>query len=162
MGRIKTILFSVLIRIIVAVFLFWALDRHDYAYYTFLRWITCGAAIYFTYIAYENGRNVWTWILGIMALIFNPIIPFHLDRDTWTLIDLISGVLILISLFFVKQSTKTEYTEEDAIIDLVVENEKELEDITDDDILAKIKEKKTPKSAYEASRGKSNPDRGLK
>jgi len=97
--------FSVWGRVLVALLLFWALDRHAYGYYTLLRWITCGAGGYFAYVAYESGKNTWAWILGIMALIFNPVIPFHLDRDTWATVDLISGVLLFVSIFFVRQKT---------------------------------------------------------
>lgn len=102
----KLLHFSVWSRIVVAVLLFWALDEHSYNYYTILRWVTFGVATYFAYIAYENGRNTWAWILGITALIFNPIIPFYLDRGTWALIDIIVGVLMLVSLFFVKHHDK--------------------------------------------------------
>lgn len=99
----KLLHFSVWSRLLVASLLFWALDRHNYGYYTFLRWITCGIGAYYTYIAYKNGKNTWAWILGIIALIFNPVIPFHLDRDIWASIDFVSGILIVVSIFFVRQ-----------------------------------------------------------
>lgn len=102
----KLLHFSIWSRTLAALLLFWALADHAYGYYTFLRWITCGVAAYFAYIAYEGRKNTWAWILGIMALIFNPIIPFHLDRGTWALIDIIVGVLMLVSLFFVKHHDK--------------------------------------------------------
>lgn len=98
----KLLHFSVWGRIVTAVLLFWALDRHSYGYYTLLRWITCGVSAYFAYVAYENGKTAWAWILGIMTLIFNPIIPFHLKRDTWHFIDFVSGILMTASIFFVK------------------------------------------------------------
>lgn len=34
----------------------------------------------------------------VVAILFNPIIPFHFDRDAWMVIDLITGVLMLTSL----------------------------------------------------------------
>lgn len=94
---------SIILRILVAFLLFWALDRHQYSYYTLLRWITCGVGLYCTYIAVETGKRLWAWIFGIAAIIFNPIFPIHLDRNVWAVIDIVLGILLLISIFFVRE-----------------------------------------------------------
>jgi hypothetical protein len=80
--------------IIASALLFWALERHPYGYYTLLRWITCGVCIYGLTISHRLEMPYLSWPLGIVALVFNPIIPFHLDRETWRPIDIISGIFI--------------------------------------------------------------------
>jgi hypothetical protein len=70
-----------IVRIIAAALLFWALDRHPYGYYTILRFVVCGVAGYGIFISMELDKNVWAWILGITAVLFNPILPIHLNRD---------------------------------------------------------------------------------
>jgi len=93
-------------RIAAAVLLFYALQRHAYSYYTILRWVTCGAAAYTAYIAFQRQSMGWGWLLGIMAVFFNPLIPVTLDRKAWAKVDIATGVLLLISIVFVQESNK--------------------------------------------------------
>jgi uncharacterized membrane protein len=82
--------------------LIWALDDHSYGYFTFLRIIVCCVAAYCAVLASEQQKDSWTWILGGIAVLFNPIIPLHMDRETWKLIDTIVAIVLLVSFFFVK------------------------------------------------------------
>ena len=94
---------SIVIRLVVAGLLIWALSKHPYNYYTLLRWIVCGSAGYFLCMAYEQRKAPWVWIFGGMAILFNPIIPVHLSKSTWAPIDVISGGIILVSIFFIRE-----------------------------------------------------------
>lgn len=96
--------FSIIARGIAAILLFLALGDQSYGYYKLLRWVTCGAAAYSAFIAVSVEKKFWVWVFGITALIFNPIIPFHLDRETWSIIDIASGVLFLVSIFTVRET----------------------------------------------------------
>ncbi len=98
--------FSVLSRIVAFVFLFWAISRHPYGFYTLLRWIVCGAAAYTTYICTTTKRIPWAWVLGIIALMFNPFIPPRIERTTWVYIDVVTGIILLISIFVVREAPK--------------------------------------------------------
>jgi len=31
----------------------------------------------------KNNRVLWVWIFGVLAALYNPIFPVHLDRSTW-------------------------------------------------------------------------------
>jgi hypothetical protein len=79
-----------------------ALADNPYSYYQFLRWLILGVGAYSVYLAYNSGRKIWTGIFGVIALLFNPIIPFYLQRDTWQFIDIITAVLFLVSIFQIK------------------------------------------------------------
>ena len=89
-------------RIIAAAMLFWALDDHPYSYFTLLRVVVCGVAVYCAVQANEYDRSSWTWIFGGIAVLFNPIWPIHLDRETWQVVDATVGVVMLVSFFYLK------------------------------------------------------------
>jgi hypothetical protein len=91
-------------RIIAAILLFWALDRHPYGYYTLLRFVVCGVTAYGVYYALELQKNGWAWAFGIIAVLFNPLIPIHLKRDIWAIIDLAVAILLLLSIFLLRKS----------------------------------------------------------
>lgn len=96
--------FSIIARGIAAILLFLALGDQSYGYYKLLRWVTCGAGAYSAFIAVSVEKKFWVWVFGITALIFNPLIPFHFSIEIWSVIDIIAGVLFLISLFSVRET----------------------------------------------------------
>jgi hypothetical protein len=98
----KYLTVSSLARIIAAGLLFYALKRHAYDYYTLLRWVTFGVGLYSAIIAFKDEKTGWAAILGMLALLFNPLIPVHLKRETWAIIDVAAGVLLLASIPFVQ------------------------------------------------------------
>ncbi|MGH9878865.1 MAG: DUF6804 family protein [Nitrososphaerales archaeon] len=91
-------------RIVAAFMLFFALDRNPYDYYVLLRWVVCGVSVYGAWIALELDKAGWFWCFGIIALVFNPLIPFHLSRETWTFIDIAGAMLLLGSILVLGRS----------------------------------------------------------
>jgi hypothetical protein len=100
---------SSIARLIALGLLLWALDRHSYGYYQILRWVVCGAAVYSAFIAMNSKKIFWAWALGITAVLFNPIVPIHLKRDSWAVIDVIAAILLVVSTFFVRESSEPVY-----------------------------------------------------
>jgi hypothetical protein len=92
---------SIIAKLIAATMLFAALGRHPYDYYTLLRWIACGVCAYTAFQAAEIKKTGWLWVFVIAAIVLNPIAPLHLKRDTWALIDIAAGVLLLLSIAFI-------------------------------------------------------------
>jgi hypothetical protein len=43
-------------------------------------------------------------VFGIIAVLFNPVIPIHLNRDNWTTIDVTVAVIFLFSINYLKKS----------------------------------------------------------
>lgn len=80
-----------------AVLLFVALGEHPYGYFTFLRWVTTIAALVFTWVAWERQHPV-VWLYVGIAVLFNPLAPVYLDRETWRPIDVAAAVCFLGSL----------------------------------------------------------------
>ncbi len=92
-----------ILKVIAIIMLLWALADNDYFYYQLLRWVITGVAGYSAYSSYTKGENNWTWIFAIIAILFNPITPFYLDREVWMLIDIIAAIIIFISIFKLKE-----------------------------------------------------------
>jgi uncharacterized membrane protein HdeD (DUF308 family) len=74
-----------------------------YSYFQILRWVVMGVAIYNAYTARELKRNGWVVIMGIIAILFNPILPFYFQKGTWVILDLIASIFMFISIFKIKK-----------------------------------------------------------
>jgi len=86
-------------KILAILILLGALGDNDYGYYQFLRWAILIIGAYSAYLAYNARKNAWAWIFGIIAALFNPIIPFTFQRNTWQPIDVIVAIIFFVSLF---------------------------------------------------------------
>lgn len=83
---------------------FAAFGRWPYGFYTILRLVTCGTAIYLAWASKELNRKVWAWIMVAIALLFNPFIPIRLTRDVWMYLDMSAALVFGVSVFFIRQS----------------------------------------------------------
>lgn len=88
---------------IAATFLFVALfDSWPYGFFTLLRFVVFASSAYVAWMAYKAQKEKWVWIFGFLAVLFNPFIVIHLDREIWSVIDLIVGIFIVASIFILK------------------------------------------------------------
>lgn len=71
----------------------------DYWYFQVLRWVVAISAAFIAYYNYEAGSKYWPWVFGAVAILFNPISPIHLDRETWTVIDVVVAGIFAIAIF---------------------------------------------------------------
>lgn len=93
--------------LIAATFLFLALiDGWPYGFFTLLRFVVFTVAAYIAWMAYGQQKEKWVWIFGFIAVLFNPFIVIHLDREIWSVIDLIVGVFMIVSVFALKLGYK--------------------------------------------------------
>lgn len=71
-----------------------------YGFYTFLRIITFGLSLLFAFAYYCcKGRLSFISCAAIaIAILWNPIIPIYLDKETWVRLDIIGCVIELIML----------------------------------------------------------------
>lgn len=86
--------------LICAGLLFLALVNLPIGYYTMLRIVVTIGAAAIVIKEFENGINLWVIVFGLIAILFNPILPiyFH-NKAIWTPIDLICGILFIVKLF---------------------------------------------------------------
>lgn len=89
--------------IIAAAILFLALfGGWPYGFFTLLRFVVFATTAYVAWMAYEQQKEKWVWIFGFLAVLFNPFFPIYLNRDLWSIIDFITGVFLIISVFLLK------------------------------------------------------------
>lgn len=85
--------------IVAIIFLLLALLEWPYGFYTLLKWVVTGVAVYYAYSIYEiiKKTNAWFWTLVAIAILNNPIAPIHLgDKGLWNIIDVIIAIFFLI------------------------------------------------------------------
>ena len=61
-----------------------------------VRVVVCFASAYAAVKAYQTKREVWTWLLGANAALYNPFVLVRLTRDIWNVVDL-ADIALLIS-----------------------------------------------------------------
>jgi hypothetical protein len=88
--KIILVVISCVPQLIACLMLGWALKPHNpYGYYILLRWVCCAVFAYLAFKAIAQEKQGWVWVLGITAVVYNPIIQVHLTREIWSIINLI-------------------------------------------------------------------------
>lgn len=73
-------------------------------YYTLLRIVVTIGSVAVIVMEYENGLSFWVITFGLIAIVFNPLIPIYLnDKSAWMPIDIIGGIIFVIKSFTLKQ-----------------------------------------------------------
>jgi hypothetical protein len=76
--------------------MFIALLDMPYGYYQLLRLVTVVVAGWTTAYFWHDERHGVAVLAGILTLLFNPLIPVGLDRETWSTINVAAaGILVL-------------------------------------------------------------------
>lgn len=86
--------------LICSVLLLLALADLPIGYYTLLRIVVAIGAVAVIVREYEDKINLWILIFGLIAIIFNPLIPVYLtDKSAWVPIDIIAAILFGVKSF---------------------------------------------------------------
>ena len=88
-----------------AILLLLALFPWPYGFYIFLR---LGISIVGAWLAYEQWKHddaVSGWVLafGVTALLYNPLIPIHLTREIWSVLNIATAGLFVGHFFFLQR-----------------------------------------------------------
>lgn len=83
-----------------AAFCFIAVLDLPYGFYLFLRWLVCGVAIAAAYEFHLVKKLSWVWGLGVLAVLFNPIFKVHFEKETWRVIDSLTGITLGIAGYY--------------------------------------------------------------
>lgn len=75
-----------------------------YDFYILLRWVISISAVIIANEFYKSKLNAWMMIFGGIAFLFNPLIPVHLDKSSWVLIDFVSALLFFLAGLSAKQN----------------------------------------------------------
>lgn len=69
-----------------------ALGRWPYAFYILLRLFVSVTAVYLAYTSAQGGKTAWAWIMGAIALAYNPILPLRMHRADWQVVNVVTCV----------------------------------------------------------------------
>lgn len=74
-----------------------ALFDMPYGYYTLLRLVVTLVSLLTIWHAVAFSRPpLWVGVLSLVAILFNPVVPVYLPRETWIFIDLaVAAVMAL-------------------------------------------------------------------
>ena len=78
-----------------------------YGYYVLLRIMVCVTAIALSSWAHKREKSGWMWTLIIIAIAFNPLIPVHLGKEIWSIVDLVVAAIFVISIFKLRLQEET-------------------------------------------------------
>ncbi len=95
-----------------SVMLLWAFyPDNPYGYYTLLRVVCCASFAYLTLKAFSQKKEAWGWVLAVMAVIYNPLLPIHLTREIWSVINIVTIGIAIGSVFILESKPQKENTE---------------------------------------------------
>ena len=69
-----------------------------YGYYTLVKMLVCGFSAVLAYQNYKAANDklsAWAWVFLFIAIIFNPLIPLHVQKEVWMVVDTVTGALFL-------------------------------------------------------------------
>jgi hypothetical protein len=72
-----------------------AIGEWPYGYYQALRWIVGAASIVGVWAFAAKAKWVWVLFFCTAGLLFNPIVPITMERETWLPFDLVAGLALL-------------------------------------------------------------------
>jgi hypothetical protein len=72
-----------------------ALLPWPYGYYQFLRLVVCACAAWIAIEAYGRQRILIAGLAAATALLFNPVMRVHFERETWAIFNVIGAIVLL-------------------------------------------------------------------
>ncbi len=74
-----------------------------YGYYQFVRLLGMSIFIYLGIDLNKSGRDNFSYIYFLLALLFQPFFKIALGRDLWNIIDITVAVFLLLSIIYKKE-----------------------------------------------------------
>lgn len=59
-----------------------------YGYYRMMRWVVCAACAWLALYSVRSKSEAWAWTWGVLAGIYNPIVPVAATRDLWVIANI--------------------------------------------------------------------------
>jgi hypothetical protein len=88
---------AALLHLIPASMLVLAIGRWPYGYYMLLRVVVLAAALLLAGLVSQRVKSftVWVGVFLVVAIIFNPIVPLHLTRGVWSILNVAAAALFV-------------------------------------------------------------------
>ena len=72
------------------------LDDLPYIYFQILRFVVTASAIFYAFLAHSEQKTIVMAVFSCIAILFNPLIPFYMKRETWIIVDISTGIIFLL------------------------------------------------------------------
>ena len=91
------------IKILLAILFFICLLDMPYGYFQFVRFAGLIGFLMLAYQSYENNQQ--TLVIGYicLAILFQPFVKLSLGRVVWNIVDVVVGILLIMSIFTPKK-----------------------------------------------------------
>jgi len=101
---------SGLVHFIPAGMLVLAIGRWPYGYYTLLRVVVLAGGLLLAALIYQRMKTftIWIGLFLIVAIVFNPIVPLHLTRGVWSILNLAGAALFAAHWFVMRDNVATD------------------------------------------------------
>lgn len=80
--------------LVAAILAFLAIADLPYGFYRLLRWVVFLVALATAFRLRDSPG--WMWGMGVVAVVFNPILPLHFDKAVWRVLDGGAGMVLLL------------------------------------------------------------------
>lgn len=99
-----------LLPLIIAVILFISIADLPYGFYTVMRIVVPLLSVIYLFFAFFATDEFRLMHLPniLIVLLWNPIAPIYLDKETWVVIDLIAGISQIVMTFYAYRLWKDE------------------------------------------------------
>jgi hypothetical protein len=85
-----------------AIMLLIGIAEMPYGYYTLLRLVGTGVFLMAAWVAYDRKLVVLPWVYLLFAIIFNPLVKVHFEKEVWAWIDLAASILLVSTVLKIK------------------------------------------------------------
>jgi hypothetical protein len=86
-----------------------AIPSHwPYRFYVILRWVVFASGIGYALGCYEMEKPAWARIMASLAIIYNPLLPFHFARSQWQIINLLAALAFVVLVWKFRQAQSDE------------------------------------------------------
>jgi hypothetical protein len=98
------------IKIVLAILFFICLADMPYGYYQFVRFAGLVGFALLAYQARVQGKQTEMIVYIGLALLFQPFFKIVLGRQLWNIVDVVVGIVLLISIFLKSKENNNENT----------------------------------------------------
>lgn len=95
-------IFTTILKIVLSILFFLCLLKMPYGFYQLVRFAAMVGFIILAYQASEGQKKTEMIIYICLAILFQPLIKIALGRQIWNVVDIIVGIGLIITIFFVK------------------------------------------------------------
>lgn len=75
-----------------------AIAKHPYNFYVFTRWAVFLVCCWGFWLSRHRMWPSFAPAYIVVGVVFNPLLPFHFQRETWQVVDAAAGIILLASL----------------------------------------------------------------